>query len=121
MALCGTKLLRERWGSPGRPWTNGWRIRRDVSARRLRCRRNLAGAPIVEHLSYYYSDRGSKTARAYYSRVLYRAWGLTTHQGRARLILDRRGLVHAPNAPRPQGTKANTPVLVTCTTRDRSR
>ena len=46
--------------------------------------------------------RGSKTDKAYYRRVLYRAWGLTAHLGSARLMLDRRSLVQAPNAPRDQ-------------------
>ena len=46
--------------------------------------------------------RGSKTVKAYYRRVLYRAWGLTAHRGWARLMLDRRNLVQAPNAPRDQ-------------------
>jgi len=32
----------------------------------------IAGALSAEHLSYY-GDRGSKTARAYFRRVLYRA------------------------------------------------
>ena len=34
--------------------------------------------------------------------MLYRAWGLTAHRGEARLVLDRRSLVQAPNAPRDQ-------------------
>jgi len=55
----------------------------------------------AEHLSYY-GDRGSKTVKAYYRRVLYRAWGLTAHRGWARLMLDRRSLVQAPGAPRDQ-------------------
>ena len=59
----------------------------------------IADALTAEHLSYY-GDRGSKTAKAYYRRVLYRAWGFTAHRGWARLMLDRRGLVQAPNAPR---------------------
>ena len=61
----------------------------------------IADALTAEHLSYY-GDRGSKTVKAYYRRVLYRAWGLTAHRGWARLMLDRRGLVQAPNAPRDQ-------------------
>jgi len=32
----------------------------------------------------------------------HRAWGLTAHRGWARLMLDRRSLVQAPNAPRDQ-------------------
>ena len=43
-----------------------------------------------------------KTVKAYYRRVLYRAWGLTAHRGWARLMLDRRSLVQAPGAPRDQ-------------------
>jgi len=61
----------------------------------------IADALTAEHLSYY-GDRGSKTVKAYYRRVLYRAWGLTAHRGWARLMLDRRGLVQAPNAPLDQ-------------------
>ena len=34
--------------------------------------------------------------------MLYHAWGLTAHRGWARLMLDRRSLVQAPNAPRDQ-------------------
>ena len=34
----------------------------------------IAAALTAEHLSYY-GDRGSKTVKAYYRRVLYRAWG----------------------------------------------
>ena len=54
-----------------------------------------------KHLSYY-GDRGSKTVKANYRRVFYRAWGLSAHRGWARLLLDRRNLVQAPNAPRDQ-------------------
>ena len=61
----------------------------------------IADALTAEHLSYY-GDRGSKTVRAYYRRVLYCAWGLTAHRGWARLMLDRRSPVQAPNAPRDQ-------------------
>ena len=61
----------------------------------------IADALTAEHLSYC-SDRGSKTVKAYYRRVLYRAWGLTLHRGWARLMLDRRSLVQAPSAPRDQ-------------------
>ena len=61
----------------------------------------IEDALTAEHLSYY-GDRGSKTVNAYYPRVLYRAWGLTAHRGWARLMLDRRSLVQAPNAPRDQ-------------------
>jgi len=61
----------------------------------------IADALTAEHLSDY-GDRGSKTVKAYYRRVLYRTWGLTTHRGWARLMLDRRNLVQAPNAPRDQ-------------------
>ena len=61
----------------------------------------IADALTAEHLSYY-GDRGSKTVKAYYRLVLYRAWGHTAHRGWARLMLDRRGLVQAPNAPRDQ-------------------
>ena len=61
----------------------------------------IADALTAEHLSYY-GDRGSKTVKAYYRRVLYRAWGLTAHRGWARLMLDRRSLVQAPGAPRDQ-------------------
>ena len=49
-------------------------------------------ALLLTYLSYY-GDRGSKTVKAYYRRVLYRAWGLTAHRGWARLMLDRRRLV----------------------------
>ena len=59
------------------------------------------GALTAEHLSYY-GDRGSKTVKAYCRRVIYRAWGLTTHRRWARLILDRRSFVQAPSAPRDQ-------------------
>jgi len=61
----------------------------------------IADALTAEHLSYY-GDRGSKTVKAYYRLVLYRAWGLTAHRGWTRLKLDQRGLVQAPNAPRDQ-------------------
>ena len=53
----------------------------------------IADALTAEHLSYY-GDRGSKTAD--------RAWGLTAHRGWARLMLDRRSPVQAPNAPQDQ-------------------
>ena len=59
----------------------------------------IADALTADHPSYY-GGRGSKTAKAYYRRVLYRAWGLTAHRGWARLMLDRRSLVQAPSAPR---------------------
>jgi len=58
----------------------------------------IADALTAEHLSC--GNRGSKTVKAYYRRLLYRAWGLTAHRGWARLMLDRRSLVQAPNAPR---------------------
>ena len=61
----------------------------------------LIGALTAKHLSYY-GDRGPKTAKAYHRRVLYRAWGLTVYRGWARLMLNRRSLVQAPNAPRDQ-------------------
>ena len=59
----------------------------------------IADALTAEHLSYY-GDTGSKTAKAYCRWVLYRTWGLTAHRGWARLMLDRRGLIQAPSAPR---------------------
>jgi len=62
---------------------------------------NTADALTAEHPTYY-GDRGSKTVKAFYRRVLYRAWGLSAHRGWARLMLDRRSLVQAPNAPRDQ-------------------
>jgi len=40
----------------------------------------IAGALTAENVSFY-GNRGSKTAKAYYRRVLYRAWGLTAHRG----------------------------------------
>ena len=61
----------------------------------------IADTQTAEHLSYC-GDRGSKTVKAYYRRVLYRAWGLTAHRGWARFMLDRRSLVQAPGAPRDQ-------------------
>jgi len=61
----------------------------------------IADTLTAEHLSYY-GDRGLKTVKAYYRRVLYRAWGLTAHCGWARLMLDRRSFVQAPNALRDQ-------------------
>ena len=61
----------------------------------------IADALTAEHLSYFV-DRGSKTVKAYYCRVMYRAWGLTAHRGWACLMLDRRSLVQVPNAPRDQ-------------------
>ena len=54
----------------------------------------IAVALTAEHLPYY--------GEAYYRRVLYRAWGLTTHRGWVRLLLDRQSPVQAPNAPRDQ-------------------
>jgi len=63
--------------------------------------RVLRWAGHSEHFSYF-GDRSSKTVKAYSRRVLYRAWGLTDYRGRARLMLDRRSLVQAPNAPRAQ-------------------
>jgi len=59
----------------------------------------IADALTAEHLSYC-GGRGSKTAKAYYRRVLYRAWGLAAYRGWARLMLDRWSLVQAPNVPR---------------------
>jgi len=76
----------------------------------------IADALTAEHLSYY-GDRGSKTVKAYYRRVLYRAWGLTAHRGWARLMLDRRSLVQAYKPRTLHGTKANTPVLAATTTK----
>jgi len=61
----------------------------------------IADALTAEHLSYC-SDRGSKTVKAYYRKVHYRAWGLTAHRGWARLMLYRWNLAQAPNAPRDQ-------------------
>jgi len=71
----------------------------------------IADALTVEYLSYY-GERGSKTFKAYYRRVLNRAWGLTAHRGSARLMLDRRSPVQAPNAPLDQSQH---PVLATTT------
>jgi len=68
----------------------------------------IADALTAEHLSYY-SDRGSKTVKAYYRRGLYRAWGLTAHRGWARIMLDRRSLVRAPNALRDQSQQPRAP------------
>jgi len=67
----------------------------------LYAKSNTADALTAEHLSYC-GDRGSTIVKAYYRRVLYRAWGLTAHRGWARLMLDRRSLVQATNAPRDQ-------------------
>ena len=64
----------------------------------------ITDALTAEHPSYN-GDRGSKTAKAYYRRVLYRAWGLTAHRGWARLMLDRRSLVQAPGALRGQSQR----------------
>jgi len=89
----GTEHLRPRRVSPGTNYC--WRIWRDVIARRPPCRCNCGA------LSYY-GDRSSKTVKAYYRRVIYRAWGLTAHRGWARLMLDRRSLVQAPSASRDQ-------------------
>jgi len=61
----------------------------------------ITDALTAEHLSYYV-NRGYETVKAYYRRVLHRAWGFTAHRGWARLMLDRRGLVQTPNAPRDQ-------------------
>ena len=67
----------------------------------------------AEHLSYY-GDRGSKTVKAYYHRVLYRAWGSPP-------IVDGHALCSIAGAlykPRtPHGTEANTPVLAATTTK----
>jgi len=41
----------------------------------------IADALTAEHLSYY-GNRGSKTVKAYFRRVLYRAWGLAAYRGR---------------------------------------
>ena len=76
----------------------------------------IADALTAEHLSYY-GDRGSKTVKAYYRRVLYRAWG----RGGSPPIVGGHALCSIAGAsykPRaPHGTKANTPVLATTTTK----
>ena len=59
------------------------------------------GVSEKKHLSYY-GDRGSKTAKAYYRRVVYRAWGFTANRGWSSIMLDRRSLVQAPSAPQDQ-------------------
>ena len=61
----------------------------------------IADTLTAEHLSYD-GDRGSKTVNTYYRRMLYRARGPSAHHAWARRILDRRGLVQTPNAPRDQ-------------------
>jgi len=73
----------------------------------------IADALTAAHLSYN-GDRGSKTAKAYYRLVLYRAWGLIAH-------VDGHALCSIAGASyklrTPHGTKANTPVLATTTTK----
>ena len=75
--------------------------------------RTIADALAAGHLSYN-GDRSSKTAKARYRRLLYRLWGLSAHRGWAHLILDRRGLVQAPNVPRDP---LNNPAQKTLTTK----
>jgi len=48
------------------------------------------------------NGQGLEDRQGLLPRVLYRAWGLTAHRGRARLMFDRRSLIQAPNAPRGQ-------------------
>ena len=67
----------------------------------------IADALIAEHLSFN-SDRGSKTVKAYYRWVFYRAWGLTANRG---WVCSTAGASYKPRMP--HGTKANTPVLET--------
>ena len=82
---------------------------------------------IAGHLSYY-GDRGSRIVKAYFdtgpegseleglfSQGTLSRMGLAAHRGWARLMLDRRGLSQHPRTP--QGTKTNTPVLITATTK----
>ena len=74
----------------------------------------IADALTAEHLSYK-GDRGSKTAKAY------KTAGCFIARGDSSPIVDGRALcsiVGASYKPRtPHGTKANTPVLVTTTTK----
>ena len=76
----------------------------------------IADALTAEHLSYY-GDRGSKTVKAYYLRVLYRAWGLAGSPpivgGHA--LCSIAGALYKPRAP--YGAKANAPVLAMTTTK----
>jgi len=69
----------------------------------------IANALTAENLSYN-TDRGSKTVKACYRRVHYRAWGLTAHLGlvcsTAKVSLELRT---------PHGAKAITPVLAATT------
>ena len=61
----------------------------------------IADALTAENLPYY-SESGSKIAKAYNRRVLCRAWGGHCSWVGTPQLLDRRGLVQAPNAPRDQ-------------------
>ena len=44
-------------------------------------------------------DMTLKVVKGFFLNQLYRSWGLMAHRGWARLLLDRRCLVQAPNAP----------------------
>ena len=51
-----------------------------------------------EHCGYY-KDKSTKAVTAFFRNQLHRTWGLTFHRRWACLLLDRRCLVHIPNAP----------------------
>jgi len=57
------------------------------------------GARISRAPFLLWQQAGTKTEAAHYRRVLCRTWRPVTNRGCTRLMLDRRGLVHAPNTP----------------------
>ena len=76
----------------------------------------IADALTAEHISYY-GDRCSKTVKAYYRRVLYRiiARGGSPPIVGGHALSSIAGTSYKPRTP--HGTKANTPVLTTTSTK----
>ena len=60
----------------------------------------------TEHCGFY-SDKKQGVVAAPFISQIYRPWGLTTHRGWARLVLDRWCLVEFPNAPRHRAERAH--------------
>ena len=60
----------------------------------------------TEHCGFYSAKKQGEVAAFFLSQI-YRPWGLDAHRGWARLMLDRWGLVEAPNAPRHRAERAH--------------
>ena len=60
--------------------------------------KRLAEKPATGRYGFY-SDRKLNVVAASFLSQIYWTWGVFAHEGRARLVLNRRCLVEVPNAP----------------------